>query len=91
MIIPVAVQRPCEPKSRTFVGHASEDLTPVQVAREVGVPFDERGSDCFMEGKIMKHRKGPLKGQRYWSLVADVVFSVKGESVGVCPHCGGEL
>ena len=37
-------------------------------------PFDEKGTDCFIEGKIMKDRKGPLKGIRHWSLVAYVEF-----------------
>jgi len=62
MIIPVEVQRPCEPKSARFVGEASDDLLAGEVADLVGVP-----QGCFVTGKIMKGKKG-----RRWSLVADV-------------------
>jgi len=88
MIIPVSVQKPNKPDTMRFVGHASDDLTPEQVAKHVGVP-----AECFIyDAKIMKHRKGPLAGVRHWSLVADVSFrSDDTVASGVCPHCGGAL
>jgi len=93
MIIPVAVQKPNKPDTRVFVGRASEDLTPKAVAAAIGLP-----DDCFIyDAKILKHRKGELKGQRYWSLVADVdvvareIGTSRGHPISVCPHCGGEL
>jgi rRNA maturation endonuclease Nob1 len=80
MIIPVEVQRPCEPKSARFVGEESDDLTAEEVAERVGVPVG-----CFIAGKIMKGKKG-----RRWSLVADVKFGKSNEKK-VCPHCGHKL
>ena len=79
MIIPVEVQRPCEPKSARFVGEASDDLSVGEVADRVGVP-----EGCFVTGKIMHGKKG-----RRWSLVANIEFSQSHSSV--CPRCGGSL
>ena len=64
MILPVYVQRPCEPKSTRQVGYADADLLVDEVADAVGVP-----TGCLITGKVMKR-----KGVRCWSLVADVTF-----------------
>jgi hypothetical protein len=64
-MIPVEVQRPCEPKSAVFVGEADDSWTVEHVAKHVGVP---EGAFIY-GGKIMKGKKG-----RRWSLVADVTF-----------------
>ena len=60
MLIPVEVQKPCQPQTARVVGEAHDYLRPEDVANEVGVP-----EGCFMEGKILKRR-----GERRWSLVA---------------------
>lgn len=64
MIIPVEVQRPNQPQTRRFVGRASDELSPVEVAKRVGVP-----DDCLIDGRILTR-----KGERCWSLVANVRF-----------------
>ena len=81
MIIPVEVQRPCEPKSAKFVGRASDDLTAEEVAELVKVP-----EGCLIGGKIMGGKKG-----RRWSLVANVRFVIQQGEEPVCPHCGKAL
>lgn len=82
MLIPVMVQKPNQPKSEVYVGMASEDLTPEEVADRVGVP-----EGCLCDGKILKRKK-----QKVWSLVAYVrIVRHDDNGLRTCPHCGGNL
>lgn len=82
-MIPVEVQLPNKPQTAHVVGEASDDMTAEEVARRVGVP-----ADCFVDGKIMKGKRG-----RRWSLIAWVKFREKRREAGTitCPHCGEKI
>jgi hypothetical protein len=62
-IIPVYVQRPNQPTSRTLVGEAPDNLSPDAVAKRVRVP-----DGCLIDGKVL----WPGRKFAYWCLVADV-------------------
>jgi hypothetical protein len=78
MMLPVEVQQPTKPESARIVGTAPEDLTAEEVAKLVSVPLE-----TFLGGKIISR-----KGERRWSLVADVKFRKRGpDSITVSlPH-----
>jgi hypothetical protein len=65
-IIPVYVQRPNQPQTKTLIGEAPDNLSPEAVANRVRVP-----DGCFIDGKVM-HRTD--RKRIHWSLVANVNF-----------------